>query len=137
MKNIRFSIIAAAMIMAGFVTVNAQTADEIIKKHVDAVGGLDNWKKINSIKLTGSMNQGGTEIPIVITTLNGKGYRMDMTMNGMANYSILTPKNGWMYFPIGGQKTPEAIPDDIVKESQDELDVMMDALIDYQAKGNK
>jgi hypothetical protein len=136
MKNVRFVFIAAAMI-AGFITTNAQTADDIIKKHVDAIGGLDKWKNITSVKISGIMNFSGTEIPVTITVLNGKGYRMDMTMNGMANYMILTPDKGWMYFPIQGQQKPEAIPDEMVKEEQDQLDVTSDPLIDYKAKGNK
>ena len=83
------------------------------------------------------MNAGGMEMPVTVTTLNGKASRMEFTINGMTNYTILTPTAGWMYFPIQGQTKPEALPEEMVKEQQDELDVMMDPLIDYKAKETK
>ncbi len=137
MKNTRSFIMAFAMVFASLLNASAQTADEIVQKHVDAVGGVDNWKKINSIKLTGSMNAGGMEMPVTVTTLNGKASRMEFTINGMTNYTILTTTGGWMYFPIQGQTKPEALPEEMVKEQQDQLDVMMDPLIDYKAKESK
>ncbi len=136
MRTFRFSVVAAAMLFAGFTTTKAQTADEIIQKHVTAIGGLDNWKKITSIKSIGSINAGGTEIPVTTIVLNGKGARMEVTMNGMTGYQIMTTKDGWGYFPMYGQKKPEAVPADMVEQLQDGLDVQ-GPLVDYKAKGNK
>jgi len=129
------AFLAAIAISCIAASARAQTADEIINKHVEAMGGLENWKKVNSTVLTGSINQGGTELPVTVTTLNGKGFRMEMTMSGMVNYQILTPTAGWTYFPAFGQPKPEATTDADVKESQDQLDAMMDPLIDYKSKG--
>jgi hypothetical protein len=136
MKSIKFPIMAIAMLLGSYTFVKAQTADEVIQKHVDAIGGLDNWKKVNSIKMMGSMNMQGTELPVTITTLNGKGYRMEFTMAGMTNYMILTPKEGWMNFPSFGQQKAEPVPDATLKEEQDQLDVTMDPLLDYKGKQN-
>ncbi|MFI5196021.1 MAG: hypothetical protein ACHQD8_02935 [Chitinophagales bacterium] len=136
MRNIRFSIVTASILFAGSMIAKAQTADEIIQKHITAIGGADNWKKITSIKMTGSINAGGAELPISFITVNGKGWRMEFSINGMSNYTILTTKEGWAYFPIQGQTKPEAMTADDVKESQDQLDIQ-GPLIDYQAKGNK
>lgn len=136
MKIIRLPMFCIAALF-GFMTAKAQTADEIIKKHVDAVGGAANWKKVTSIKLTGSMNAGGVELPVTVTTLDKKGYRMEFSMNGIANYTVLTPTSGWMYFPTQGQTKPEAMPNEMIKDQEDQMDASMDPLIDYQAKGNK
>jgi len=137
MKKLKLSVLVTLLAIGSSYTLTAQTADEIIKKHVDAVGGWDNWKNIVSLKETGVINFGGTEMPVVITIINGKGNRMDMTILGKANYMIITPEKGWMYFPAQGQTKAEAIPDEQVKEQQDQLDVTQDPLIDYKAKGNK
>ena len=137
MKFFPTSVFFVSVMFAGSVTLMAQTADEIVQKHVDAVGGAANWKKVNSIKLTGSMNAGGVEFPITVTTVDRKGYRMEFSMNGIINYSILTPNSGWMYFPTQGQTKPEAMPAEMIKDQDDQLDASMDALIDYKAKGNK
>nr|NQU93649.1 hypothetical protein [Bacteroidota bacterium] len=39
----------------GFTTIicNGQTVDEIIDKHIEAHGGMENWDKVQSIKITG------------------------------------------------------------------------------------
>jgi len=133
----KFPLIAALYLIAHSMGAAAQTADELVKKHVDAMGGLDNWKKVNTTLITGNLNLGGKEFPVSITTLNKKGYRLEFTINGMSNYTIVTPDNGWMYMPIQGQTKAEAMPAEEVKQEQDNLDVAMDALIDYKAKGNK
>jgi len=136
MRNFKLSFLTVAVVFAGAFTAKAQTADEIINKHMAAIGGIDNWKKIKSVKMNGSVNAGGTELPVTITTVAGKGQRMEFAINGMTNYTIITPSKGWMYFPVQGQTKPEAMPEEAVKESQDQLDIQ-GPLVDYKAKGNK
>lgn len=117
-------------------TAQAQTADEIIQKNITARGGLENLKKLNTMKMTGVVNANGQEIQVVLTIVNNKGMRQDITVGGMANYTIITPAGGWNYFPVGGQTKPEAMTADDVKNSLTQLD-LQGALVDYAAKGNK
>ena len=137
MKFFPASILFAAAIFTASGSLCAQTVDEIVSKHVAAMGGESNWNKVTSVKLTGSMNAGGVELPVTVTTVDKKGYRMEFSMNGIVNYAIVTPSSGWMYFPTQGQTKPEAMPDELVKDEDDQMDVSMDALVDYKAKGNK
>ena len=45
----------------------AQNADEIVTKNLENTGGLKNWKKLNSVKLTGTVNLNlGESFPIEI-----------------------------------------------------------------------
>jgi len=135
MKNIRFSVMAAAMLFTGTFAAQAQNVDEIIQKHVTAIGGADNWKKINSMKTTAAINAGGMEIPVTIFSVNGKAERVDFTVNGITGYVILTTNAGWSYSPLQGQTKPEPMTAEEVKESQDQLDLAHE-LVDYKAKGN-
>jgi len=135
MKKLSMLFVAAAM-LAG-TAVKAQNVDEIVKKHNEAVGGVAAWKKVNSIKYIGSVNAQGQEIPMTISTLNGKGFRFEMELMGMKGYSILTPTAGWNFFPFGsGQTKPEPMTADDVKQGQDQLDIM-DELMTYKDKGAK
>jgi hypothetical protein len=129
--------LAALFIIAALsvTSVKAQTADEVIGKHVEAIGGLENWKKVNSIVQTGSMTVQGMNIDLTMTTLNGKGSRQDIVAMGMGNYMIVTPTEGWRFFPIQQQQAPEAMTAEDVKESQDMLDVT-GSLVDYKTKGH-
>ena len=136
MKSIRISVLAAALVFANCINTKAQTADEVISKHITAVGGLDNWKKITSIKMTGGINAGGMDIPVTITKVSGKAMKVEFTVNGMTGYQILTKTEGWAYSPFQGQTKPEAMTAEDVKESQDQLDAQGE-LMDYKAKGYK
>ena len=133
--NLRF-FVSVIMLITGITTLNAQSADEIIQKNIFASGGIDNWKKINSIRSTGTITAGDKEIPVTITILNKKGTRLEYRMNGLTGYSILTVKNGWTFNPFAGQTKPEPLSEETVKLSQDGLDVEGD-LMGYKAKGHK
>ncbi|MBX9783174.1 MAG: hypothetical protein K2X48_07765 [Chitinophagaceae bacterium] len=135
MKTLKLAalFIAAALSVA---SVKAQTADEIISKHIEAIGGVDNWKKVASIVQTGSISFNGMEIAVVRTVLHNKGSRQDITLMGMNGYKIITPKEGWNFMPFqGGQTAPEPITDEDLKASQDEMDAQ-GSLFDYKAKGH-
>ena len=134
MKFMQFSLMALLMGILSISNVKAQNADEIIKKHLEAIGGLDNWKKVQSLKMTGSINAQGQELIITRTVVQNKAYRMDLTIAGMENYQIVTTTEGWNFFPVGGQTKPEAMTADEVKESATELD-LQGPLVNYKEKG--
>lgn len=112
----------------------AQSLDAVVSKHLDALGGADNLRKINSLVMKGNINQGGTKIPIVMTVINKKAFRVEFTFNGMTGYQVLTDTAGWGLNPFQGQTKAEPMTADQVKKSQDELDVH-DEFLDYKDKG--
>jgi outer membrane lipoprotein-sorting protein len=147
MKTLRLSILALAITTTVF-SAKAQSADEtlkkkatcspaktesadaVIQKHIDAVGGSKNWDKIKTVKLTGGINQGGMEITMVQTIANNKGMRLDISAMGQNGYMIVTPNEGWMYMPFAGQTKPEPIPADQLKIQKGNLDFKSNQLVD-------
>jgi outer membrane lipoprotein-sorting protein len=112
-----------------------QTADEIVQKHIQAIGGADAWKKVNSVYMEGAMNVMGRDVEVKITQLHQKGSRQDISVAGINNYTISTPTYGYNYWPVQGQTKPEPMTPEDVKEGIDDLDLQGN-LIDYQAKGH-
>ncbi len=112
----------------------SQSLDEVVSKHLDAIGGADNLRKVNSVVMKGNINNGGTKIPIVMTVVNKKAFRVEFTFNGMTGYQVLTDTAGWGFNPFQGQTKPEPMTADEVKKSQDQLDVQ-DEFLDYKEKG--
>lgn len=56
-------------------TANAQSADEIVTNYFENTGGYDAWGKLEGLKMTAKLNQGGMEIPLEIVVLkDGKQY---------------------------------------------------------------
>ncbi len=133
MKKFLLSIIAVTAVT--FVFAQEQTADEVVNKYVEAIGGKEAWSKVNSLVMTGSMKVQGTDIGLVSTVLNKKGMRQDITAMGMSGYQIVTPAAGWNFMPFQGQKEPEPLTADDLKESQEQLDVEGN-LIGYKEKGH-
>jgi hypothetical protein len=136
MKKLSVLFVTFAVLSFAGATAMAQTADEIIKKHLDAIGGVENWKKVKSMKMVASSNANGTEIPINLWMMNNKGLKVEFTVNGMTGYQIITDKAGWAFNPFMGQTKPDAMTADDVKEAQPQLDIQ-GALVDYKSKGNK
>lgn len=127
-----------SLLIAAFFTLSvsyAQSADEIINKHIEAIGGKDNWKKVNSMVQTGTMSVQGAEIQLKRSIVHNTAARTDITLMGMTGYQIVTPTEGWSYMPFQGQAAVEAMTADQVKDQQEELDIQ-GVVIDYAAKGH-
>jgi len=133
MKILKQSLVAAMMVAACFTGARAQNADDIIQKHIDAVGGTDNWNKIKTVKMKGIMSMGGMEINITQTVANDKGMKMEIDANGMKGYNIITPSEGWIFMP--GMEKVTKIPDDQLKSSQDKINIKTGQLVDKSKIG--
>ncbi len=134
MNILKKSVLACALLATTGIASFAQTAEEIVQKHLTAIGGEDAWKKVNSIKYTGAISTQGMEIPVVMTVVNNKAMRVDYKVLGTDNYNIVTTKEGWNYSPAGQMQKAEPMTPEQVKMQQDQLDIQGD-LVDYKKKG--
>ncbi len=135
MKNlIVFGLFIMALVVVQFA--QAQTVDDVINKHIAALGGKENLKKIQNVVMVGSLTVQGAEISLTLTQVNNKLARQDISAMGMNGFDFLTDKEGWSYMPFQGMQKPEPKTADEVKESQSDLDVA-GPLVDYAAKGHK
>jgi hypothetical protein len=136
MRNI-FLILAVATlcVSASFVS-SAQSIDEVIMNHVNATGGADNWKKINSMKITGHIEVQGIEIPFTQVALHSKGYRVDAEFQGMQIIQITNSSKSWEQMPFAGKTNLEPSSDDEHKQRVDQLDIQNE-FVNWKEKGSK
>jgi len=116
------------------ITAFAQTADEIVTKNIEAMGGEAKLASLTSVKKTGTMSAQGQDFPVTMTIEQMKGFRMDFEIMGTSNYQIITPTKSSMFMPIQQMTEPKVGTAEEVKEQQGALDINS-ALYNYKAKG--
>ena len=134
MKTIKFLTLSILAIFATAMSF-AQTADELINKHIDAIGGKENWKKVNSMRSEATLSTQGIDIPVVITQVHNIGMKQEFTVMGMSGYSIIGVDGGWNFNPMQGQQKPEPITQDELNIGKEQLDLQGEFL-DYKEKGH-
>lgn len=92
-------------------------------------------EKINSVVYEGKLTVQGADVAVIMTILNGKGMRQNITVGGMTGYQIMTPGSGWNFMPFQGQTKPEPVTEEMLKEGADQYDAQ-GSLVDYKAKGH-
>src|ERR1041385_7541556 len=102
-------------------SLNAQTADDIIAKHVTAIGGKDKLTQINSVYIESSTEAMGNEAPTKTYIVNGKNYRTESDFGGQSMVQVVNDKNGWAIMPFGGSSDPAVMADDDFKAGADQI----------------
>lgn len=135
MKKIKIYAVSILLSLAGL-NLFSQTLDEIVSKHIEAVGGKENWEKIITLRTESTMKAQGADIKFTITQIDKKAIRQDIYVMGMAGFSIINNTEGWYYMPWQGHTKSEAMTADDVKNSQDNL-YIQDEFITYKSLGKK
>ncbi|RIV23756.1 outer membrane lipoprotein-sorting protein [Fibrisoma montanum] len=135
-NNILFGTATALFLSLG---AYAQTVDEIVDKHVAALGGMDKLNGVKTLTIERSLAiQGGMEIPNKTVMVVGKSMRSESTVMGNSMIQVVDGSTGWMIRPamMGGTGDPEDLPADQLKQQAGQLDPF-GGLVDYKNKGNK
>jgi outer membrane lipoprotein-sorting protein len=129
-------ILLAALSVLPTLPVSAQTVDEVVSRHVAALGGREKLAALQTVYMEGvSVMQNGTEVSTKTWKVKDKLMRREVDF-GMGNFSmVMTDKEGWASNPRSGGAF-EALPADAVSRQQTELD-LAGPLVDYAAKGHK
>jgi hypothetical protein len=114
----------------------SQTVDEVINKHIEAMGGAEKLKTLKSLYMEGvAVLQNGNEIISKIYKVQDKLLRREIEFGMGSVTMIVTDKEGWASNPRSGGKF-EPLPKEAVEAQQSELD-LSGPFVDYAAKGHK
>ena len=131
MKRLYSTIFALSI----FAFVQAQTADEIIQKHLEATGGAEKWQGVNTILMEAvAVAQNGQEVTTKLTKVQGKIMRREVNFGMGTMKMVVTPESGWFANPRAGGSF-EAMPAGMHAEQSMELDI--NPLSGYAARGSK
>ena len=132
---ISFSVMAATADKPA--PVHNLTAEQVIAKNVKARGGLDAWRKVDTLTLAGQMEAGGkknSELPFEMKMSRDHKSRLEITFQGEKSIQVYDGKHGWKVRPFLGRNDAEPFTSNELKaaDSWAELD---GPLIDYAKKG--
>ena len=114
---------------------NAQTVNDIVNKHINAMGGKNKMAQLKSIHMDMSMQMMGNDIPSSVIIVEGKGFRSETEMQGQKIIQVITDTGGWSINPMMGG-TPQALPAEQAKQAAGQL-YATGPLYNYAEKGNK
>ena len=129
-------VLLTSITAMGFINAPAQTADEIINKWIDAMGGKDKLGSIKTLYTEDELNIMNNPAPHKTYLVNGKGFKSETDFNGQKIIDCYTVDSGWSINPLAGVNTPTNMPADQVKLGQLQLDAA-GPLYNYAAKGSK
>ena len=138
MENVmnRFLLIFACLGVLSF-SATAQTADEIVAKYVQKIGGMEKLQAIKSMRSTGKFTGGGGfEARVVGENKRPNLVRQEFSLQGLTAINAYDGKNGWKINPFSGKKDSETLGEEELKQIVEDSD-FDGPLVNYAAKGNK
>jgi hypothetical protein len=115
------------------------TAAQVVEKNVAARGGLQAWRTVHSLSMSGKLDAGGkqnTQLPFVLEMMRNRKTRLELQFNGQTALQVYDGVNGWKLRPFLNRHDVEPYTPEELKSAsmQAEID---GPLVDYAAKGTK
>ena len=113
----------------------AQSADELVARNIQAKGGLEKIKAIQTLRMKGRLNQGSFTAVVGQELKRPAMLRTTFTVQGMTAIQAYDGQGGWQISPFEGRKDPELLGEDDLRDLVEDAD-MDGPLIDYKEKGH-
>jgi outer membrane lipoprotein-sorting protein len=132
-RRVQVSIFAGLLLAAQALA--GQTVDELVAKYVEARGGMQKIKGVQSMRMTGTMTTGQLDVPITMLMKRPNMVRMEFEVQGLMGVRAFDGQNGWALMPFLGTPDPTPITGSELADFADQSDID-GGLVDYKAKGN-
>ena len=128
-----FAAVAFLFFLAG--CLYAQTADEIIQKHIQAKGGLEAIKSKTSLRASGTLDVMGMSLPLTVMTKRPNLQRTEVPIGNDSVIDAFDGKTRWKLNPAMGITTPSPASPEETAAASETVD-FDGALIGYKEKGS-
>jgi hypothetical protein len=122
-------------LVGGFCSMAAQSGEELVGKNIAARGGMDNFKAITSIRMSGTVETQGTEFKFNAETKPDSLVRETLSLQGMALVHAYDGSEAWQIDPFAGRRAPERMGEDDSRDLIETYD-FYGPLVDYGRKGS-
>lgn len=129
----RLSVLILILGLGFSATAQTPTADEVVNKYLETIGGVDAWKSINNMVLEGNSVQMGMTFPTKVVSARPNLFRLDVDVMGKQIIDAYDGTVAWGVNPFMGGTTPQPKTEEETKEMAKRM--FENDFIDYQAKG--
>jgi outer membrane lipoprotein-sorting protein len=112
----------------------AQTVDDVVRRYVEARGGLTKLHSVQTLRLSGTLELPGVSAPYVLELKRPNKMRTEFTVEGQTGIQAFDGRTAWKQLPLPGER-PRAMEPDEAAEARAQADVDMSPLVDAAAKG--
>ncbi len=117
------------------VQVQAQSADQLVRKYQEAVGGLERWQALQTTRITGKAIQMGMEFPFSLVQARPNRQKLEVDIQGSKLVEAFDGQTAWTINPFMGSSTPTKKSAEESTEAAKQM--FEDKLLNYAAKGHK
>jgi outer membrane lipoprotein-sorting protein len=115
------------------------TAAQIVERNISARGGLQAWRGVKTLSMSGKLDAGGkqkVQLPFVLEMERNRKTRLELQFNGQTAVQVYDGTNGWKLRPFLNRRDVEPYTPDELKAASMQADID-GPLVDYVAKGTK
>jgi hypothetical protein len=123
--------LAAALVPA---RAGAQTVDDVVRRYVQARGGAQRLRSVESLRFTGSMELGDVTAAFTLELQRPNRMRTEFVVNGQTGVRAYDGQAAWEQLPLPGEK-PRPMAAEEAAEARQQADVDLSPLVDSAAKG--
>jgi outer membrane lipoprotein-sorting protein len=134
MRRRASTILAGILLTITAAPAAAQTADDIVTQHLNAIGGLAKLKSVSTIRQTSEMTRDGVTMTMVVAAKRPNLARQEMDVQGKKIVTMFDGTAAWMINPFIGvaDPTPLTGPEAETMREQATFD---SPLVDYKDRG--
>ena len=116
-------------------TAHAQTADEIIARHLAARGGLERIRSVQSLRMHATATRGSGESVLLSREIKRPGrIRLEFTYQGVTGVYACDGEQGWRVSPSTGSMDPQLMAPPETRAALEQADID-GPFVDSEAKG--
>jgi hypothetical protein len=133
------SLAASATVLSNESSVSSLTAAQIVDRAVAARGGLEAWRAVNTLTLSGQLDAGGktnAQLPFAMKMKRSHKSRLEISFHEQTAVQVYDGAQGWKLRPFLGRNDVEPYTPAEAKSAaaSEELD---GPLVDYVSKGTR
>jgi outer membrane lipoprotein-sorting protein len=129
-------LVASPLLLRAVPEETPLTADQIVQKHIEALGGAAKINSLQSLVVSGKASiLGQTEAPLTIRIKRPNLMRMEITFQGQKIVQAFDGATAWTLNPMIGTGPKQSSEED-TRAAQESSDFIGGNLVDYKSKGN-